>query len=104
VNDIIDLKLELGHDYTDEQLAKLREHYSAMSLETLVAIRTELEDELEFIYSFLTDSENANADSECETCKDKSNEEKQPEPVPEQKPVENPVGFVNKAGEILEMD
>lgn len=106
IDEIIALKHELGHDYSDEELKALREKYSKMSLETLLAIKDELEDEFAFIMNFITDSEEETKNSEGKDCncpeqKDSKQEEKksEPEPVAEAKPVENPVNFVNKANE-----
>lgn len=61
-----------------------------MSLETLNAIKSELEDECELISKFLQDSQT----EECKPC-----EQKQPEQTSEPQKASNPVEFVHNASE-----
>lgn len=103
---IIDAKIALGHTYTDEEIAKLREKYNAMSLDTLKAVYDELSDEYEFVSKFIEDSVSSQQ-ADC-NCPDKKDEQ----PKAESKPAEevkqadrasNPVGFVN-ASNLIKAD
>lgn len=106
VDAIIDAKQQLGHEYSDEQKQSLREKYQAMSLDVLNAIYDELTDECEFIGKFISDSAaQTEQNSNCD-CKQEQTQQTNPEPIqdkePDPKVAENPVGFINKVGEVKE--